>query len=385
MSMVETGEINNMSDDDIPDDFFDELANAEFIEDLVEGAQDGDLFDSGSNQNDSRENSPRMARCLAEIDVLTKDIERRKKKLEMELSHKGLSEQDLRQKLDRDIDDDERRLHRSRRNRERGRQSNSQSRSRSRSQRSKSNSGLRSPPYRGVHRERDRDRDRVRERERDERGHRRHHIISPLNNRRRHGRRSQSPSPNGKRRSSSTHKTLTFLEELAKTFAAQGKPFHEADILAQAKSASHEQSAPMPLAMNAPIEPNMMPMQMNMQPFPPTMPPHINPIVYPNVGYPTGMYYGMEQLPPNPMPNISGGPSMMQPSHMNQGPPVRVHAFWWTHRPSKCGFFPYFPSVLRSTRRTHSHSTLLISDSDVSNIRRNEQCRVDMRPGCDEK
>lgn len=316
MSMIGGGELiteNASSDDEIPDDFFDELANTQFIEELVESAQDGetDLFDSGSNQNGSRENSPRMARCLAEIDVLTKDIERRKKKLEKELSQKGYSEQDLRNKLDRNDDDNERRLQRNRRGRDR-RLSRSITRSRSPSRRSKSKSNMRSPSFR--------DRDRQRERERDERNHRRHHNKSPSVNHRRHGRRSHSPSPNGKRRSSSTHKNLTFLEELAKTFAAQGKPFHEADILAQSKSGVLEQpQATMSRMMNAAVEPNMMPMQMNMQPFPATMPTHMNPIIYPNVGYPTNMYYGMDGLPPpDAMSGINSGAPMMQTTLMNQ-------------------------------------------------------------------
>lgn len=307
MSIVDSGVLNeNSSDDDIPDNFFNELADAEFIEELVESAQDGepDMFNSGGSNSQSRENSPRMARCLAEIDVLTKDIERRKKKLEKELSQKGLSEQDLRNKLDRDIDaDDERRSHRNRRGRDDRRPSRSPTRSRSRSRRSKSKS-IRSPPYR--------------ERQRDH--HRRHQNKSPPTIHRRHGRRgSHSPTPNGKRRSSSTHKNLSFLEELAKTFAAQGKPFHEADILAQAKSGALEQPASMPSMLNPVGDPNMMPMQINnMQQFPPTMPTHINPIVYPNVGYPTNMYYGMDGLSTNAMAGINSGPPMMQSAHMNR-------------------------------------------------------------------
>lgn len=289
---------NASSDDDIPDDFFDELANADFIEELVENTHDDD---SGS-----RENSPRMARCLAEIDVLTKDIERRKKKLESELSQKGLSEQDLRNKLDREHEDGDRRSHRSRRGRDR-RSSCSPTRSRSRSRSVKLKSTIRSPPFR----------DRQRDRDREDRNHRRYPNKSPQTNHRRHGRRSNSTSPNRKRRSSSTHKNLTFLEELAKTFAAQGKPFHEADILAQSKSTAVEQPTQIPSMLNVAGDTNMMPLQMNMQPFPATMPTHMNP-VYPNVGYPTNMFYGMEGLPANTMPNMNSGAPMMQPAHMNR-------------------------------------------------------------------
>lgn len=295
---------NASSDDDIPDDFFDDLANAEFIEELVENAQDGerDAFDSGSNQNGSRENSPRMARCLAEIDVLTKDIERRKKKLEKELSQKGLSEQDLRKKLDRDLDDDDRRSHRNRRGRD-GRRSLTRSRSRSRSSK---------PPP--VYRERERDRERDRDRDREERS-RRYHNKSPQTNHRRHGRRSNSKSPNGKRRSSSTHKNLTFLEELAKKFAEQGKPFHEEDMLAQSKGGAFDNSAHMASMMNPGVDPNMMPMHMS---FPPAMNQHMNPIIYPNVGYPTNMYYGMDGLQTNAMAGINSGAPMIQSAHMNR-------------------------------------------------------------------
>lgn len=274
----ELGKENASSDDDIPDDFFDELANAQFIEDLVENAQDGgtDMFDSESNHNESRENSPRMARCLAEIDVLTKDIERRKKKLEKELSQKGFSEQELRKQLDRDIDDDDRRPHRSRRTRDR-RLSRTPTRSRTRS---------RSPPYR--HRERGHIH---------RRPHPRQHSKSP--NHWRHNRRSKSGSPNGKRRSSSTHKHLTFLEELAKTFAEQGKPITEKDYLSNAKGGALVEQRPSIAPMMNIVDANLMLPQINMPSFQSTsMPAHLNSVAFPTVGYPSNIYYGMDGLPP---------------------------------------------------------------------------------------
>lgn len=301
------------SDDDIPDDYFEGLVDSKLIEDLVENATGTDMFDSGSNRSGSRENSPRMARCLAEIETLTKDIERRKKNLQKELSDKGMNEVDLRDKLDRDVS--EGRSHRGRRRDRRGSRSFSRSRSRSRNRRSTSKPINRSPSYRERQR-RERERDRERERERSRR-------------QQRSRRRSKSASPNGKHRSSSVHKNISFLEELAQTFAAQGKPMDAEEILAQAKGNSmpmhhQQQSAPMRPMMNAPMnEPMMMPpMQMQYQ----------QAITYPNVGYPPNMFYGVDGL--------AGAPLMQAPQMM---------------RTEVCRLFQHFRTLFFSLCLSVSH------------------------------
>lgn len=265
----------HMSDDDIPDDFFDELTDSRFIDELFENAQDNSDND-GNNENS--EDSPRMARCLAEINTLSKDIERRKKKIEAELSDKGVSDAYLRKKTNRSGDgtdiDMERRDRRAR-DRERDQWlSRSRSRSRSRS----------SFHHRGSRHFND-----------DNRRH--HHHPSRSKSRSRHRKnRSRSNSPRSKR-SSSTHKNLTFLEELAQTFAEKGQAFPEKDLLLNkaSKTIGSESSAMAgsnQLLLNQP-----MPMDYTNQAV--TMPYQQQ---YPQMGYPVqNMYYGMNSM------NIMGG------------------------------------------------------------------------------
>lgn len=159
-------------DEDIPDDFFNDLAD-----------------DSPEDEDDEQ-----LKRCLAEIDELQRNIARRKQKIEA-------NEADL-----SNATRDARKTRRSR------------SRSRSRNERSSRDRG------RDKGRRNDRKRSRSRQRHRT--------------------RRSKSGSPRAKR-SMSTHKNLSFLEELAQTFAARGQEFPEKDLLMQQNAAAGGSSSSM--------------------------------------------------------------------------------------------------------------------------------------------
>lgn len=168
--------------EEIPDDFFNDLADGSDEEIIIE-----------ENPQDDEQ----MKRCVAEITKLQRQIERRKELItETERSHEvALSSNKLRK----------------------GHQRRSRSRSRSRNDRS---SRRDKPGHSRSERKRSRSR---------------HRSRSPGNFRHR-ARRSRSGSPRGKR-SSSMHKNLSFLEELAQTFASRGQEFPEKDLLLQQNAA----------------------------------------------------------------------------------------------------------------------------------------------------
>lgn len=264
MSQAEVVVKTEASDsEEIPEDFFDELAEADFIEEMI----DGDAMENGRSNSDGgeakREDSPRMARCMAEIETLTKDIQRRKQKLERELIDKGYTEDQLRRKVKRASDSQTRERERRRdraRDRDRDR-SRSRSRTRSRSRSRQWHAG----PNR-VNRYRQRSR-------------------SPKNRRR--------PSP---KRSSSTHKNLTFLEELAQTFAEKGQAFPEKDLILNQQKLGRPNHMGQPMHM---MEPSGMPMAMGMPPMVGTgYPPMNQPVAYPTIAYPPSAYFGggMDQM-----------------------------------------------------------------------------------------
>lgn len=168
-------------EDEIPDDFFNDIA-------------DDTPDEKPIIENDPVVDDEQMKRCLEEIDRLQRNIERRKKKIETGESGLGTSSESKSRK---------------------SRQSRSRSKSRPRSRNDRS-PRERSGRDRGRHRnERKRSRSRHRQR----------------------SRRSTSGSPRAKR-STSTHKNLSFLEELAQTFAARGQDFPEKDLLMQQNAAA---------------------------------------------------------------------------------------------------------------------------------------------------
>lgn len=183
--------MSNIADEnELPDDFFNDLADSKFVETVVENPS-----------NAGSEDDEQMTRCLAEIEKLQKDIERRKKKILK--GEAGFSETEKRKVRER----------------------NSRSRSRSRAKR-----------------ERKRIRSRSRESSPSVGGG---GSSSRLNKRRNHhhdrkGRsRSRTRSPKHRRRSSSMHKNLTFLEELERTFAEKGQSFPEKDLLLLNQNTMH--------------------------------------------------------------------------------------------------------------------------------------------------
>lgn len=278
----DAGTMSGDDDDDLPDDFFDELGDSQFINKL----EANDSFDEFLTQNDSRENSPEMARRLAEIAILTENIKRRKKKLEEDLSKKGLTSETLQKELleaDKNFE----------------REKNSREKhSRDRASREKRRHKNRSPSY---HRHR-------RSRSMEKKSHR-HRKRSRSNSPRRRANRSRSRSPRNQR-SASTHKNLTFLEELAQTFAEKGQAFPEKDFLLNSATAVNTTatttSNQVPFNPHVPIEyPNP-----NIMHYPQTTP-HVNPMIYQQPQQPFAgphmAYYGI-----NPMV-VPGVPSSSIP------------------------------------------------------------------------
>lgn len=219
------------AEDDIPDDFFDDLADNKFLDELLENvepeeAKKPDKEDESPMNEENRSNSPLVERCLKEIDKLTKDIQRKKKKLQKELQEK---ERDEGPSISTSL-----------------RPSKSPKRSKS---------PRRHPYYRPP-------RNRSRSIERRSREYQRPRSRSRTSPKRRRSR-SRSRSPFKRRRSPdrpkntdrNTTKAMSFLEELNMKFAEQGQPFPEKDLLlAQSKqqiNQSYNPSlVPNPMAMS---------------------------------------------------------------------------------------------------------------------------------------
>lgn len=189
--------MSDQMDDDqnLPEDFFDDLADENLTDDVVENRLDD-------------EPDPQMARCLAEIEKLSKHIAKRKERIQTKayrLETASTLSSESKRSRSKSRDRHARGSHRSRKN--------------------KSKSRSRSPKRGEQHSSRNREEIEERIRRREKKGR------SP--DRRKHdSRKSRSRSPNPRRkRSSSTHKNLSFLEELAETFKKQGKAFPEGEIL----------------------------------------------------------------------------------------------------------------------------------------------------------
>lgn len=237
-------------EDDLPDDFFNDLAEQEIFKE--------DTAESETKPEDDEQ----MERCLAEINKLQKDIARRKQKIKE--SEVGLS--DVENKLRKPT-------HRRSRSRSRNR-SDRREKSRSTRNDKRSRSKHRSPP-----------------------------------NRRERSRRSRSNSP----RSSSKKRDLSFLDELAETFAKKGQAFPERDLLMNQNFAGINSSIPQmivsePSNMGAMDFPNMMPFN---QPFIQQPIPIDSVINFPheqNFPIQPNLYYGGNQ-----MNVLSGNPSNILP------------------------------------------------------------------------
>lgn len=246
---------NSPDDDkDIPDDFFNDLADSKYLDELLSNQVDADSQEeirnaaaaddgfeasankmdvesggtspAGSGDNDSPA-SPLMERCLREIDKLTKDIQKKKKKLQKELEEKEREKRDRSESPTPLQPCDKPPLPQRRRNRSRsieryGRRRKSRSprrRSRSPRRRSRSRSRGRSTRY------------------------------------------ARSRSPTRRTTGSPIKPSMTFLEELDKKFAEQGQAFPEKDLMLKmqahhGKGEQHDAGMPGPSSahrMNIPF------------------------------------------------------------------------------------------------------------------------------------
>lgn len=258
---------------DLPEDFFNDLADESFIGDVVERDEDDD---------------PQLNRCLDEIKVLEAKIE--KKKRNIQERQNGLTvEERLRQKA-KECE---------RMSRSRSRSRDREKRHRERRPRRVSRSRSRSPHGSGISRHRDR-----RHNNRDNRS------ISPPISRGCHR------SPKQLKRSSSTHRNISFLEELAQKFAEKGQAFPEKDALLMGHNQMNNNQ---PMAMNGPPMPMDFGNGMTFEPQPlisiPNFPPQ-------QVSYPLpsqvqvqpvqqNMFYGI-----NPMSILAGNVPSSLPGNL---------------------------------------------------------------------
>lgn len=268
---------------DLPEDFFNDLVDESFIDEHVVGDENGD-------------DDPQLNRCLDEIKELEAKIE--KKKRVIQERQNGLTvEERLRQKA----------LECERMTRSRSRSRERERRHRERRPRRGSRSSRSRSPHGSRH-----NRDRRPNRDRS---------LSPLPSR---GSR-RSKSPKRSKRSSSTHRNISFLEELAQKFAEKGQAFPEKDALLMGQNNMNQ--------MN----------QMNNQPMPMdfvnTMSFEPQPLIIPNfqpqqVAYPLpsvqpvqqNMFYGLNPMSilagnipstgPNPMSILAGNVPSAAPNNL---------------------------------------------------------------------
>lgn len=273
--------------DHLPDDFFNDLADESFIEEVV----------------DREDDDPQLNRCLEEIKVLERKIE--KKRQVIKERQDGLtSEEILRQKNRDGIETRSRTRSRSRDRELRRHRSDRRRRSKSRS-RSPRN---RSPPLNSKH---SRYEERLRDRDR--------RYVSPTRNRSMRRSRSRSKSPHRSKRSASTHRNISFLEELAQKFAEKGQAFPEKDALLGHNQMINNNviggNGP-PISMefgNVPFEPAL---QQPMLPIPNFQPQQV---AYP-LQQSMNLQYGM-----NPM-SILAGNNVLPPATGNMAP-VNIFIF----------------------------------------------------------
>lgn len=241
---------------DLPDDFFNDLTDENFIDEVIE---------KGGHESDEE-----LLHYVSEINRIQNDINIRKQK----------------------IKETEANLKSHRRSRSRSRSSSRRRHREKESKRKRSRSLSPSPHI-------------SRRSRRDERIREKRYPLSPV---RRSLRRSRSKSPRNTKRSSSTHRNLSFLDELAQKFAEKGQAFPERDALLMGAQGHMNNNAAM--QMNAPI-----PMDFgNPMPFdqPIVQPPLITIPNFPQqqVGFPQqqNMFYGV-----NPM-SILAGNTVPQPN-----------------------------------------------------------------------
>lgn len=234
--------------DEVPADFFDDLIGDDnVVEEPEEVVSDDENY----------------SRCMAEIEKLQKDIERRKQKI-----LKGEAE----------LSDTERR----KRRRSRSRSKNRRDRSREKETRRSRNNGKRSrsrsssPSMGGSNRSAHRSR-----RDQKERSGRS---------------RSRSPQHRAKR-STSTHRSISFLEELERKFAEKGQAFPEKDLLMNRGNLN-------PMVSSTTMNPPNAPIPMNFGNMPGQFNPVLGPPLMQSDFHPSMVSYPIHQPQPQPQPQL---------------------------------------------------------------------------------
>lgn len=229
--------------DELPENFFEDFENNDFLDELVENVEfnedeDPDERmvvesdeDKPSNRR-SRSSSPIVNRCLEEIDKLTQEIRRRKRRLQQELSANDGASRTISEietptsttEVEKHGRKSRRSPRRSRSPRRRSRESHHTSSSRT----TRTETSSRRPPKVPN--------TRVRRRSRSRSPPRRLRSREPRSRRPRSG----SPPRKIHRRAAASPPTtqMSFLDELEQTFAKQGKAFPEKDLLLRTKSQS---------------------------------------------------------------------------------------------------------------------------------------------------
>lgn len=209
---------------DVPDNFFDEFEDNEFVDHLIDSVlpdkDEENHAKAGSTSREKRSSSPMVERCLQEIDKLTKDIQRRKRKLEREMTkEQPSSSTDIRRRRSPSP------------GRSAGRKWSPHRRIRTRSRSRSPDLRQRPASYRPrspLRRSRSRERRRITYTS---------SRISP------HRKRTRPDSPVA---GTSTKSSMTFMEELEKKFAEQGKAFPEKYLLLGAQKAANMSNIPRP-------------------------------------------------------------------------------------------------------------------------------------------
>lgn len=264
---------------DVPDNFFDEFEDNEFVDHLIDSVlpekEDENHTKAGSSLREKRSSSPMVERCLQEIDKLTKDIQRRKRKLEREMTkEQPSSSTDIRRRRSPSP------------GRSAGRKWSPHRRIRTRSRSRSPDLRQRPASYRPrspLRRSRSRER-------------RRMLYTSIRGSPYRKRTRAESPVAG-----TSTKSSMTFMEELEKKFAEQGKAFPEKYlVLGAQKTANLNGPRPRPPLLE-------LPMSGTTDPMPPlptsTYPPYLSHGYYGSVE-PNQMYmyanYGVNPMTPIP-------------------------------------------------------------------------------------
>lgn len=241
---------NEAAEDELPENFFEDFENNEFLDELVENVsfnadEENDCIADESDEDEasnrrSRTSSPIVNRCLEEIDKLTQEIRRRKRRLQRELSANDAASRDSQTEAPTSTTEVDTVDRHSRRYRRRSRSPPSTRRPRESHHTSDSSSRLRSTEVRRsttmqLARTRRRSRSRTRSRSRSRTKSRR--TGSRDRGAPRRSDRESPPRKSRRRADTPPSSQISFLDELEQTFAKQGKTFPEKELMLRSKRA----------------------------------------------------------------------------------------------------------------------------------------------------